>query len=134
MSGFRPTFHRPDFLMVNGELVGATYHTMTYFDWVNRNTALKVVGEFFHDFIENSIGHPNHPDDPIHDQWAGATYMGIKASNTLKAVYQYNRWAAVSGYQQVQILNVDPPVINIGNVILEMFNGQMRVLKNLEGE
>ena len=133
LSGFRPTFHRPEFLTVNGERVGATFHTMTYFDWVNGNPTLQVLGEFFHEFIESSIGHPNHPDDPIHDQWVGATYLGIQKKNVLKAVYQYNRWSAVSGYSPVEILNLEPPVINIGNVILEMFDGKMRVLKNLEG-
>ena len=134
LARFRPTFRREKFIPLEGELVGGQFFTMTYGDWVQFAPKLKEAGQEFHDFIENAIGHENHEHDPVHDRWAGATYLGCKEGNVAKVIHLYNQWGKLAGYYPAEILNNSPPVINIGNVILEMFNGSMSVLKILEGQ
>ena len=131
-SGFRNTFRRESFFNFQGSKVGGQFMTMTYSDWVSKAPKLKESGEAFHNFIETSLGHPNHPDDDIHDRFVGATILGCEEGNALKVINQYNRWALLAGYHPSTIVNASPLVINIGNALIQQYNGSMEILKVFE--
>jgi len=131
-AGFRNTFRRESFFNLNGNKVGGQFMTMTYSDWVYKAPKLKEAGETFHSFIEENIGHPNHPDDDIHDRFVGATILGCEENNAAKVINQYNRWALLAGYQPSTIVNASPLVINIGNALIQQTNGSMEILKVFE--
>ncbi len=131
-AGFRNTFRRESFFNLNGEKVGGQFMTMTYFDWVSKAPKIKEAGEAFHNFIEEGIGHPNHPDDDVHDRYVGATILGCEEGNASKVINQYNRWALLAGYHPSTIVNASPLVINIGNALIQQYNGSMEILKVFE--
>lgn len=128
-AGFRETFRREAAFDLNGETVGASYRSMTYADWVLRDKRNAEQGAAFHDLLVSTRGHQSHPDDPVHDHWAGATALGCLAGNVSKAVGHYNRWASVAGYVQSTILSINPPVIDTGDAIIQIVNGRAEVLR-----
>ena len=131
-AGFRNTFRRESFFNLNGEKVGGQFMTMTYSDWVSKAPNIKEAGEAFHNFIEESLGHSNHPDDDVHDRYVGATILGCEEGNAEKVINQYNRWALLAGYHPSTIVNASPLVINIGNALIQQYNGSMEILKVFE--
>lgn len=131
LAGFKPTFRREPHPMVlfEDQPANCQFFHQTIDDWVLRTKGLKQEGEHFHDIIEAALGHENHPEDPIHDRYVGATMMMCKAGNALKAIPFYNKWAKLAGYTPSTILTLQPLTINIGNAILQMVNGEIDVLK-----
>lgn len=127
---FRKTFHRDNAIEINGIIVGMQYYTMTFDEWISNSDICKEKGEEFHKFLEEEIGHPNHPDDEIHDKYVGATILCCENGNAPKGILQYNKWAVPTGYQASFIASITPLVVNIGNALLQQTNGSIKLLKH----
>lgn len=132
IAGFRETFRRESFFPYGDEehLDGGSFRSLKYEEWVLRHKPNRVAGEQFHDMIHAaspSLG--THPDDPVHDAFVGATIRGVKAGNTQKAIVLFNRWAAQAMYQPATIISEHPVVIETGDAVLGMIDGEMRLLE-----
>ncbi|MGH7011132.1 MAG: hypothetical protein ACREEX_09865 [Caulobacteraceae bacterium] len=73
---------------------------------------------------------PDHPHDEAHDRCVGAAVMMMRETNVAKAVWFYNRWAKLAGYESIALLSAHPPILDVGVVvIIEITNGCMEVLQ-----
>jgi hypothetical protein len=128
LAGFREAFRREGSFNMGGQMVGASYRSLTYADWVFKDVRNRKDGEVFHEVLEAVRPH-SHPDDPAHDYYVGATVEGCRRGNIEKAVMWYNRWAAHAGYMQARIVSVTPPVLDIGDAIVHLVDDQPSVLR-----
>lgn len=128
VAGFRETFRREAFFPLSGQLVGASFRSLRYEDWVLSDGRNAILGEEFHAKLEAAQDHI-HPEDKVHDLWVGATILGCKAGNLTKSIGMYNRWASQSGYQQAVILSACPSVVDIGDAVVQLSSGQIEVLQ-----
>lgn len=131
IAGFRETFRREAFFPLAAcGTVGGSFRSLTYGDWVLRHNPNRSEGEAFHAKLHAaSPSLADHPHDPVHDAWVGATIAGVRQGNVAKAVSLFNRWAAQAGYQRAQIVSEKPAVIHTGDAILTMIGGEVEVLK-----
>lgn len=128
MVGFRERFRR-DGAWAEG--VGVSYQALTFDDWVSRDPQVAHEGHDFHVLLENEKALrgselPDHPEDEAHDRMVGAALLMAKAGKTGKAVGLFNRWACFAGYAPIQMLS--PTIADIADAILEVKDGQLRVL------
>lgn len=127
--GFRLAFHRPD--CWNGG--GVKHFAQTVEDWALGNAALEADGEWFHATLEaaklaTGSDLPTHPHDAAHDRIVGATVQMMRAGNVAKAAFFYNRWARFAGYGPIQLLNQTPAVLDLGDAVVELRDGNMEML------
>lgn len=97
--------------------------------WAMRSRGAQIAGEAFHDLLEATQGHENHPDDEAHDHAAGAAVLMFTQDQVAKAAHYYNKWCAVSGYHTINLLSSDPPVMDIGTHVLGLRDGALEVLE-----
>lgn len=128
LAGFRQTFRREGFFPLMGERVGCQFASLTYADWAIAEKSNLILGEQFHHLLK-SYGLADHIEDKAHDAFVGATIASIQRQNVVKAVALYNRFAALSGYHQAQVLSITPPVVDTGDAILGTLNGGVEVLQ-----
>jgi hypothetical protein len=129
LAGFRNSFRREAFFRLDGRFVGGTFMNLSYEDWVAKAPGLVEQGQAFHGMMDRVRLEGSHADDDIHDRWVGATIAAIKAGNLIKAIGLYNRWATIAGYVQSHILSVNPPLVDIGDAVIQLIDGRMDVLK-----
>jgi len=130
IAGFKETSRREAFFPLMGELVGASYRSLLYRDWVLNHEPNRKRGAAFHDQIHAASPHlATHAEDPVHDAWVGATIKGCEAGNITKSIGLFNRWAAQHGYMQSAILSTTPPLIDTGDAIIGLVNGELQVLQ-----
>ena len=132
VAGFRETERREACFDLNGEIVGVSFRSLTYQEWVCRDPRNKREGELFHERLESAKGSPIHDEDARHDAWVGATIEGIRAGNIRKAVALYARHAAQVGYYAPQILSETPPTLFQGDAVVSMLNGEPCILKVID--
>jgi hypothetical protein len=118
LAGFRKEYHRQDCFNFNGKLIGGTYYSMTYRDWVVNDRANAKSGKQFHDQLEK-WELKDHPEDEVHDSWAGAVVRAV-GGNLGKAISYYNMWAARCGYVPLSILSFAPIVIDMKTAVLQL--------------
>lgn len=128
IAGFRKVFYRADCVLFKGSRIGAWWGVLAYQDWVLRDVENKERGEAFHDFL-SPYRTETHPHDETHDYWVGATLRACAAGNAVKAIGLYNRWAVQAGYGQARILSLNPLIADIGDAVLELSGGDLKVLK-----
>lgn len=132
VAGFREMFRREAFFPLMDEKVGASFRSLHYADWVMRDPRHGALGRLFHDKLDaarGEAGTETHPDDPAHDQWVGATLGGCIEGNLHKALGLYARWASQAGYTPAKIISVNPPVVDIGDAIVQLVSGRLDVLQ-----
>ncbi len=123
-AGFRETHRRETWFPLGNEIVGTSFRSLGYADWVPRHEPNRRLGALFHDQLQIAT----HADDPIHDAWVGATVAGCQAGNIEKAVRLYNRFALQTGYHPAAILSTIPPLIDTGDAIVGLDNGALDIL------
>lgn len=132
VAGFRETFRREGFFPLMDQMVGASFRSLRYEDWVLKDPRHGKLGELFHERLDEAReekGSHTHADDPVHNRWVGATLSSAIEGNLVKAVGHFNRWAVQSGYPQSQIVSVNPPVLDIGQGVVQLVSGCLDVLK-----
>lgn len=127
-AGFREVFCRKAGFDLNGETVDASYRSLSFNDWVMRDSVNADVGAAFHEMIHRHVP-DDHGDDPVHDRWVGATLRCAHSGNIGKAVTMYNRWAAQVGYLPVMLRSLNPIVLDIGTAVLSLRSDGIEVLE-----
>lgn len=117
-AGFRETFRRESAFDLMGEMVGVSYQSLTYQDWVIHDAANRREGAIFHQAIHQVV-EDDHGDDPVHNALVGATMEGCLNGNIEKAITLYNRYAVHAGYQPIKVLTTRPLVLDISSAIIE---------------
>lgn len=128
LAGFRELYRREACFNLDGEIVGVSFRSLEYQDWVLKDARNRKDGEAFHAQLAALKPH-SHADDPVHDAWVGATLEGCRQGNIGKAVSLYCHWASLAGYFQPTILSVHPPSIHQGDAIVSLSNGEPTFLK-----
>lgn len=128
IAGFREMYRRERSFDLMSEMVGVSYRTLGYADWVMHEDSNRKAGETFHAFLVENGAEVNHPDDPAHDAWVGATFEGCVVGNIGKAIGLYNRFAATAGYQQARVLSLTPPLLDLGNAVIALVSGRVQVI------
>lgn len=105
----------------NGEY---RYYSLSYEDWVKTDVICKNEGDEFHDLVKDTA---NHDDDDDHDYQVGAAILMVKSGNIEKAEILYNRWAIMSGYEQIETLTMNPLIAQIGDMTLS-FDEKLEVI------
>jgi hypothetical protein len=118
-----------------GHAYDLKFYTLSYMDWTRKHPEpLIASGRRFHDrltFERERLGHPEpevHPDEECHDLHVGACAEMIYGGQPEKAVQVYNRWARFAGYGQIALLQRNPLVIDIGDCVLLVADGNFRVI------
>jgi len=99
------------------------YHVLCIEDWIQASDACLQAGQQFHEKLEAAKRETGsalvvHEDDDAHDRAAGAAFLMGNAGNVAKGVWHYNQWAAVSGYAQISLLSVNPPMVDIVDAVI----------------
>lgn len=126
-------FERPSAWMTDKGPVAVRHYALRYHDWVRTADMISDLGSWFHDRLEAEnarLGIPDeiHDDDPAHDRHVGACVAMILCGQPAKAITLYNRWARFAGYEPIDILSVDPLVIDIKTHVLRVAGGDFEVL------
>ena len=129
-AGFSPIFIRQG-IWPDGSDV--TFFAMTLDAWRASDPGLAEVGHDFHEMLaaaKRATGSelPTHPDDDAHDRAAGAAALMASAGQARKAVWTYNRWARLAGYQTIEVLSEAPPIIDVRDALVTVANGELEVL------
>jgi hypothetical protein len=99
--------------------------------WMQKDAAVQERGEWFHTRLEEvTKGNlPAHYDEPSHNKAVGAAVLMFQAGNNIKAINIYNLWARRSGFAPIRALSLTPLIIDMDQVIVEISNGDMEVLR-----
>jgi hypothetical protein len=129
-------FERDKAWMTEGGPVAVRYYALRYADWIKRADEPPVLGEWFHDRLEaetKRLGGEDelHDDDPAHDRHVGAAVGMILSGQVAKGVVLYNRWARFSGYVPVDVVSLNPTVIDIKTHIVRVDGANFEVLQCL---
>ena len=119
-----------DFSLVTDPKTGGqvTFFSMTLANWALEDPRCVAEGIAFHDLLKSAGKHDDHPEDGAHDAAVGATILMCKGGQPAKAIWFYNRWAALTGYGQIRAVNADPLIIDIGGSTIALIDGQLEVI------
>lgn len=126
-AGFREAFRREGAVWLQGEMVGASYRSLTYADWATRDPLARKAGQMFHDEIHRFTP-DDHGEDPVHDAFAGAALLMVREGNAGKAVTLYNRFALHAGYAPISLLSLYPPTLDIVTAIVQITQAGLDVI------
>lgn len=129
--GFRPLFVRkagwPD-----GSDV--THYSLTIDEWIQRDPTLAAHGDEFHKLLESAkkatgSDLPIHADDEAHDRAVGSAVLMALGGQAAKAAWIYSRWAALAGYQTIELIEDEPPLLDVRDALIAVRNGRLEVIK-----
>lgn len=111
----------------------ASYQTLPLMRWVMEAPETASAGAWFHKELEFAKIEAEselevHAQDDAHDCAAGAALLMALAGNAAKAVSTYNNWASFVGYAPLQLLSLQPIVIDIQDAVISTNAGKMEVL------
>jgi len=129
LNGFKHAFRRENAFWFFGQKAGASYRYLRLEDYIHRSRALETLGETFHARLHLADVEVDHPKDEIHDRWVGAALAMCLEGALAKGVGNYNRWAAIAGYQAVRLVSVTPPLIDMGTAHVHIAGGGLEILK-----
>lgn len=127
-AGFNKAFRREGGFVLDDLEVGFSVYSLSYQRWALWSRHLDKAGQWFHDMLKGA-GAANHPDDPDHDRWVGATIEACRGGQAYKGVVLYNRWALQAGYAPVTLLSTAPVVVDVGDAVVHLIDGRMEVLR-----
>lgn len=119
----------------DGDPVDMRFYTLTIQDWARKYPApLIESGRAFHkrleeEFERHGITQSHHPDENCHDAAVGLCAEMIYGGQPDNAITLYNRWARFAGYGQIAMMQRNPMVLDIGDVILLVEGENFKVLK-----
>lgn len=131
--GFTKEFDRPDGWVMDHKSVPVGVWSLQLQKWMATAPGLDKAGQKFHDMLVVEYGKMGkveslHPEDPNHDRYVGAAVEMIHGGQPFKAMVFYNRWAKLSGYQEISLLKTEPVIIDIAESILMFKNDEIRVV------
>lgn len=113
--------------------VDAKLMRLTVEDWTLRAIQPRVEGFAFHGLLHEAkmaMGstEPPHAEDEKHDRFVGACLLMAKAGQIGKAFQNYNHAAFIYGYQPIRLLSQIPAIVDTGDAIVGIENGQIEVM------
>lgn len=132
--GYTERFRRANAMMGPDGLSDITFFAYTIDQWVAADDLLPFYGEWFHHELEQAkiaagSALPVHDDDPSHDRAVGAAIAMIRAGHATKGVWYYNRWARFAGYATIELLSINPVIVDVRDAIVEISHDNMEVLQ-----
>jgi hypothetical protein len=120
-------------LEVDGKPVATDVYSLTIQRWMKKAPRLIDRGRWFHSHLEGEYTRldrdiPTHDDDDDHDRYVGVAVEAILAGWPEKGVALYNRWAALAGYAKINIVSLDPLVLDIVDARLLVENNSFTVI------
>lgn len=114
-------------------LVPVDVYSMVMQNWVKTCPELAETGKLFHELLHKkyeALGKIEelHPEDETHNMYVGAAAEMIPSGQVVKAIYFYHRWAKMAGYQPMIIKSMEPVVIDIGEAILQVKDGEFEII------
>lgn len=130
-AGFRVLFERQGAAWDGSDM---TFYALSLDEWMMRDASLETEGHAFHAMLEaakiaSESVLPVHPEDPAHERAVGACALMVKAGRAAKAVWLYSRWAVLAGYATIELVEEDPPVIDVRDALVTIKDGQLEVLE-----
>lgn len=123
--GFRVRFARQHAWT---EGVSVEYYELDIDDWITHSKACVKEGRWFHETLDGLLpDRIRHPDDDVHDRYAGAASLMMKSGKPEKAVLVYNHWARFAGYEVIALLSTDPLRVDIRDCVLTLKDGRLCV-------
>lgn len=109
--------------VVDGDPVPTKVFSRTLQDWSCQAPGLEERGHWFHERLEEEFKRhgktePPHPDDAVHDRYAGLAYEMAIGGQPFKAQAFYQRFAAVADYVPFVVINNAPVTVDIQTAIL----------------
>jgi hypothetical protein len=95
---------------------------LTFDRWKTMDDVIAEKGHWFQD----RLGKMTQEDS--HARALGSAVLMCLANNAVKGVFTYNAWARLAGYQQIDLLSMTPPVIDVKDAIVQIRNGDMEVM------
>lgn len=110
--GFKSDFVKCVPWVKNKQFYDITCVSLTLQEWIRFNyKAFVDIGKEFHDRLHSQLGRQNHPDDSVHNGFAGlAMDIALRGGMPAKAQAIYNDWALQSGYELVTYLGSRGPI------------------------
>jgi hypothetical protein len=113
--------------------VDMSFWSLRYDDWVRKTPSLMKSGDRFHKrLVEEKLRlgktEPLHADDECHDLHVGACAETMYGGKLEKAVILYNRWARFAGYGLISLVAHEPPIIDIGDAVLQITGDTFKAL------
>lgn len=112
------------------------YYALRYYDWVRDNPRLMASGHWFHERLEEAKKRMGatielHDDDASHDAHVGAAIEMIFGGQVAKGIVLYNRWARLAGYATVDLISINPLIIDQKDAWVLVHDTDFEVLKCL---
>lgn len=111
-AGMRPEYSRGKCYPYGGVMHDVDFLAFGIHDWVwhHANHFSRIGSKFHHEIhaVNDQAGLESHDDDLSHDVMVGAAMSLLMAAASGKGIALYNEWAAVSGYEPVDILSDHP--------------------------
>lgn len=126
-------FERKAAWPTNEGRVDISFWSLRYDDWVRKTPSLKKSGHLFHGRLTEEykrLGRIEeiHPEEDCHDLHVGACAEMIYGGQMDKAVILYNRWARFSCYGLISLIAHNPPMIDIGEAVLQITDKNFKVI------
>lgn len=99
------------------------FASMSVYQWVAENEGFKEAGDEFHKLLGED---KNHEDDAVHDAFAGLVVVASLAGKLYRAINIYNRWAVITGYEQIYD-SADGVIV--GNLDITIIDGQIQEIR-----
>lgn len=112
--GFTKVYTIPDKWKRDGKTYDVDHYQITFESWVANSQDCLDEGEWFHERLQSQIGYENHPDCSLHNRFAGACSLCIKAGAVDEGILKYNKWSSVNGYAILEVMNYLPLILDIG--------------------
>lgn len=130
--GLTCEFTNPKGWLIDGKQVSADIYALRVQDWMRLAPGLEERGHWFHDRLEQEFARmgrtePQHDDDPVHDRYVGAAVEMMFGGQPMKGQIFYNRFAQLADYHPIRVMREGPLVVDIGNAILVIRNGDFYV-------
>ncbi len=108
----------------NARLMRATLE-----DWIAKATLPRVEGFSIQSLIAESLQFAvRAPDNEQRDRYLGAALLMAKSGQVLKGVEVHNLGAFIYGFPPITLLSQMPTIIDIGDAVVGLENGQAEVM------
>lgn len=112
----------------------AAFLSLTLERWALTSPLTLAAGRWFHEALDTvkraaDSDKAVHPDEPVHDQIAGAAVLMIQGGQVDKAIAFFNCWAGAARYGLISQVSKRPCVLDIGDAVIEARGNAMAVLK-----
>lgn len=116
-----------------GRLVPVDVYSLLIQHWVTKAPCLEETGHWFHETLISEYERLNkeikvETEDLTHDRYVGAAVEMIKGGQILKAVNFYNRWAVMAGYIPLNVISMEPLVLDIAEAKVRVVNNSFEVI------